>query len=150
MPGEKLEERAEAATYRKSLHMAIARQDLDEMRSVIHQLYVAEESPLKAMGEVKRMETYAPMIEAAIVARVYVPGTPVCKEMMLNFEHTHAKFGVATTDYESIMRQLEDVDAGGSPQEVDWCAGTALHGRVKPFRHARLFSRSPQDTSGGE
>lgn len=133
--------RTEAATRRKTLHRAVARKDLQMLRKALHELYVDKESPLYEMGEVKRVETYAPIVEAAIAARIYAPTTTVCREMMLNLEHTHEKFGIKEEDYDLILLQLEQLDEGGAdPQSIDWCVGTCLHGRVKPFRHSRLFS----------
>lgn len=145
--------RTEAAACRKEMHRAIAHRDLEAMRAAIHDLYVDDESPLREMGDVRRMETYAPIVEAAIVARIHAPETLLCREMLLNLKHTHAKFGVPEEEYEAILAQLRRLDEGVDAHDVDWCADTCLHTRVKPFRHERLFSREPppkSDLEGAE
>jgi len=138
-----MSERTEASVRRKALHRAIANGDLEAMREAIHGLYVDEASPL-LKGEVRRIETYAPIVEAAIVARIYAPGTLVSREMDLNLLHTHAKFGVPTQDYEAIVAQLDQLDETDA-STIDWCVGTCLHERVKPFRHKNLFNGPPTD-----
>ena len=60
------------------------------MRAAIHDLYVDDDSPLREMGDVRRIETYAPIVEAAVVARIHAPQTPLCKEMLLNLRHMRA------------------------------------------------------------
>lgn len=141
--------RTEAATHRRALHQAIARHDLEAMRQAIHDLYVDTESPLRQMsGELKRAETYAPLVEAVVLAHTYARETPLCQEMLLNLEHTHAKFGIPHEDYEAIVAQLETCEQLGAGQDahhVDWCAGTCLHGKVKPWRHEKLFQTTPPE-----
>jgi hypothetical protein len=140
----------EAARRRKDLHRAIAQRDVQRMRRSIHELYVDEESPLRRLGEVKRVETYAPLVEATILARAYARGTALDKEMRLNFRHTHASFGLSRDDHDRIVAQIEEMEDGGAGgasddpiggrQDAEWCDGTPLHGRVKPRRHVRLFT----------
>lgn len=132
--------RAEAAVLRKALHRSVARRDLEDLRKALHDLYANETSPLKQMGDIKRVETYAPMVEAAILACVYAPETMLHKEMLLNLKHTHAKFHVPDDQYEKILTQLESLQMQGiDAHTVDWCADTCLHDIVKPFRHIQLF-----------
>lgn len=134
-------DRTAAAVRRKALHLAIAQRDVHAMRQAIHDLYVDEESPLRKAGEVKRIETYAPMVEATILTHVFARDTPLCKEMALNFEHTHNTFGVSHADYQVVVGQLARIgeEDGLDAHDVDWCAGTALHNMVKPWRHESLF-----------
>ena len=139
----------QAAVRRRALHRAIAERDLEAMRRSIHELYVDEESPLRRLGEVKRVATYAPLVEATILARAYAHGTALDKEMRLNFRHTHASFGLSRSDHDRIDAQIRAVvkaggeggtdDALGGCADAEWCSGTPLHGRVKPRRHLRLF-----------
>ena len=114
------------------------------MRSAIHNLYVDEASPLRQMeSPLRSVETYAPIVEAAILAQALVPESEVCTEMALNLEHTHAKFGVPQSDYATIAAQLKDARTTGvDPRSVAWCAGTCLEGKVKPWRHTRESSDS--------
>ena len=127
----------EARRHRRALHLAVARGDVQGMRAAMHDLYVHETSPLRRMDEaVKRVETYAPVVEAAILARALAPNTPLCRETALNLEHTHAKFGIPPGDYDTVVAQLDEPD----PRSVDWCVGTCLHGRVKPWRHEAMFA----------
>lgn len=129
-----------AAERRKEVHRAIAQRDLVQMRQAIAALYIDEDSPLHGLGELQRVETYAPMVEAAIVARIHAGETELCRETALNLRHTHAAFQVPTEDYEAIEAQLAQLDAeDADAHAIDWCAGTCLHGKVKPFRHERLF-----------
>lgn len=120
---------------RVALHRAIVSKDLEAMRVAIHNLYVDESSPL---CEVRRIDTYAPIVEATILARIYAPALPVYREMKLNLLHTHAKFGLSTEDYEVIVAQIDQCDEH-NPHGIDWCVGTALHGRVNPFRYKKWF-----------
>lgn len=129
--------RTQAAVHRRALHRAVARGDLAAMRSALHELYVDEASPLRQMDKpLRRVETYAPIVEAAILARVLAPASAACAEMALNLEHTHVKFGLPPHDYAAIVAQLDRVEAtGDDPHGVAWCAGTCLEGKVKPWRH---------------
>ena len=130
----------EAARRRKSLHRAIADRSIEAMRKALHDLYVDEASPLREMGNIKRVETYAPVVEATILAHAHARQTALCHEMRLNLLHTHAKFGIAEEDYGVIEAQLDRLDDDHvDARDVDWCAGTCLHGKVKPWRHERLF-----------
>ena len=71
------------------------------------------------------------------------PQTPLCREMELNLQHTHAKFGITPNEYAILVAQLESADL----HSVDWCAGTCLHGRVKPWRHETLFASASNSNS---
>ena len=136
-----------AAVRRKALHRAIAAHDLEAMRTALHELYVDDASPLKAAGaDVKRAEAYAPVVEAAVLSRVHAAGSALHREMMLNLKHTHAAFGLSADEHELVVAQIDGLDDDDAdPHAVDWCAGTCLHGRVKPFRHAHLFTAAVPD-----
>lgn len=126
-----------AATCRKAIHRAIAQRDLEALRTAMLDLYV--DGPLG--GDVMNVETFAPIVEGAIMAQIHASGTPVCNEMRNNLKHTHSKFGLSSADYVVIISQL-DALPDEDPHSVDWCAETALHGRVKPFRHEKLFEKN--------
>ena len=142
-------QRAQASAQRRALHQAISRADLDGMREAIHNLYVDADSPLKSVvgSDVKRIDTYAPLVEAVILARIYAAETPLWKEMQLNLRHTHKAFGVSEEDYLCISQQLDGFKSVSDALNVDWCVNTCLHGRVKPFRHIKLFNHKTDESS---
>lgn len=139
--------RSQASAHRKALHKSIADRDLEAVRTALYKLYADDASPLKQQDMVRKVEAFAPIVEGAIVARIHAPDTAIAQEMALNLQHTHASFGLPADDYEAITAQLAGLSEGGDPHAIDWCAGTCLHGRVKPFRHERLFLTPPGNAS---
>jgi hypothetical protein len=131
-----MDPRRRAALLRRDMHAAIAEQNLERLRTALDSLYHASDSPLNKTGELKRPAAFAPVVEGLIAARRYANKTQVCKEMMLNFKHTHTTFKITNEEYETILCQLEKREAG---EKVDWCAGTALHGIVKPRRYIKTY-----------
>lgn len=136
--------RTDAAAKRRRIHNCVARNDMNGLRKAINELYDKTESPLISSGGVKRIESFAAMVEAWILAVVLRPNTALAREMCLNVMHTHVSFGMSNEDYLMISNQVESC----SPDEfstTEWCKGTALEGIAKPTRHIKLFA----DTDGG-
>ena len=139
-----------AARLRRAMHRAVLARDIDALREAMDALYIDESSPLKTRSApLDRVATYAPIVEAAILARVVARGTDVDREAKLNFKHTHAGFGVTTAEYDAVLAQLRSLKGVAAEnvleaaRAVDWCEGTELHGRVKPFRHVHGALRPP-------
>lgn len=158
--------RTDAAHKRMRMHKAVATCDLEALREAINELYDPQTSPLAGAG-MKSVRAYAPMIEAAILARIFAPGSAVQREMDLNLKHTRKSFGITDDEYASILDQLDTVagddsdDSDSEPEDAvqckrssactstDWCVGTSLHGKVKPARHLKFFERARQEEEGG-
>ena len=139
MGAEARDAQREATRRRKQMHQAIGRRDLQALREALGRLYDPEETPLGQLGEVARVETFAPVVEGLVAAHIFARETSLCHEMALNLEHTHAAFGLPEADVEAIRRQLRSLDDGADARAIDWCAGTCLHGRVRPFRHEACY-----------
>ena len=159
--------RTDAAHKRMRMHKAVATCDLDALRAAINELYDPKTSPLAGSG-MKTVRAYAPMIEAAILARIFAPGSAVQKEMDLNLKHTRKSFGITDDEYASILDQLStatrpesdsdssDADEGLVHEQrtsvctsTDWCIGTSMHGKVKPARHIKFFTCRREHGDGG-
>lgn len=107
-------------------------------------MYDTASSPLLESGALKRKEAYAPIVEATILANVFAYDDAVRVEMDRNFEHTYRSFGVRDDDYAKVVAQIAEMrDDKRRWEEVDWCAGTELHGLAKPVKCARR--RTGQD-----
>lgn len=141
--------RRAASVCRKQLHAAIARRDIEDVRRELTQIYDSRTSPLLKTGGIRRIQAFAPFVEAflltfAFEAEADGEGSELLQEMQLNFHHTHEAFGLTQADYDCVVKTADSLRGAGMAGLVNhgvFCKGTSLEGLVKPLRHESMFQK---------